>query len=44
MADRQEKGIPLKAALADELLKIADEFDLEFPLKKQKGSSNDPSG
>ncbi len=31
VADRQENGIPLKAALADELLKIADEFDLEFP-------------
>jgi hypothetical protein len=31
VADRQENGIPLKASLMNELIKIADELELEFP-------------
>jgi LDH2 family malate/lactate/ureidoglycolate dehydrogenase len=31
LADRQGNGIPPKASLVSELMKIADELELEFP-------------
>jgi hypothetical protein len=33
VAGRQENGIPLKASLVNELIKIADELELEFPAR-----------
>jgi LDH2 family malate/lactate/ureidoglycolate dehydrogenase len=31
VTDRQERGIPLKAPLVTELIKVANELELEFP-------------